>query len=77
MTFGFSFADEHIQKIVERSLSNPTLTVYVCCFNEKEKTDMRGKFLGFKNVKFISTRHDLTFSEFNHVVCTLRKDDEQ
>ena len=77
VTFGFSFADEHIQKIVERSLSNPTLTVYVCCFNEKEKTDMRGKFLGFKNVKFISTRHDLTFSEFNHVVCTLRKDDEQ
>lgn len=76
MTFGFSFADEHILNLVQRSLSNPTLTVYVCCFNEEEKVEMRSKFLGCNNVKFISTRHNLTFSEFNHVVCTLKKGDE-
>jgi hypothetical protein len=76
MTFGFSFADEHILNLVQRSLSNPTLTVYVCCFNEQEKTEMQGKFLGYSNVKFISTKNDLTFSEFNKYVFTLKKDDE-
>jgi hypothetical protein len=76
LTFGFSFADEHIFNLVQRSLSNPTLTVYVCCFNEEETEQMKGKFLGYDNVKFISTKNNLTFSEFNQSVFTLKKDGE-
>src|SRR5690606_12391415 len=76
VTFGFSFADEHILSLVQRSLSNPTLTLYVCCFNEEEKVVMQGRFLGYSNVKFISTKDNLTFSEFNQSVCTLKKDNE-
>ncbi|ARU27941.1 hypothetical protein CBR65_11165 [Cellvibrio sp. PSBB006] len=46
ITFGFSFADEHILHLVQRSLSNPSLTVYVSCFNEGEKREMQNKFKG-------------------------------
>lgn len=76
ITFGFSFADEHIFNLVQRSLSNPTLTVYVCCYNEEETEQMKGRFLGYNNVKFISTKNNLTFSEFNQSVFTLKKDGE-
>ena len=74
VTFGFSFADEHILRLVERSLSNPTLTVYICCFNEHVKDEMQDKFKGYKNVKYITSDNDLTFTEFNRTVCSLEKD---
>lgn len=38
ITFGFSFADEHIRNLVQRSLSNPRLQVFVCCFECSRKT---------------------------------------
>jgi hypothetical protein len=75
VTFGFSFADEHILRLVERSLSNPTLTVYICCFNENVKNEMQEKFKGYRNVKFITSNNELTFSEFNKTICSLEKDD--
>lgn len=74
ITFGFSFSDEHILRLVERSLSNPTLTVYICCFNEHVKVEMQGKFKGYRNVKYITSDDDLTFAEFNRTVCSLEKD---
>ena len=37
IVFGFSFADEHITKIIERALNNPQLIVYIYCYNEKSK----------------------------------------
>ena len=76
VTFGFSFADEHILRLVERSLSNPSLTVYISCFNEDEKFDMQMKFKGHNNVKYITSENNLTFEEFNKTVCTLTKGDE-
>jgi len=71
VTFGFSFADEHILHLVQRSLSNPTLTVYVSCFNESEKCEMKKKFKGYNNVKYICIDEDLTFKRFNNRVFTL------
>jgi hypothetical protein len=76
VTFGFSFADEHILHLVQRSLSNPTLTVFISCFNEGEKNEMENKFKGYKNVKYISLDEDLTFTRFNDLVFTLEKADE-
>lgn len=35
--FGFSFQDEHILEIIKRSLSNPTLRVFVFCYDNKSK----------------------------------------
>lgn len=76
ITFGFSFADEHILHLVQRSLSNPSLTVYISCYNNDEKRDMQKKFKGYANIKYISIDDDLTFARFNKLVFTLKKGDE-
>lgn len=76
ITFGFSFADEHILHLVQRSLSNPSLTVYISCYNDNEKRDMQQKFKGYSNVKYIAIDDDLTFARFNKRVFTLKKDCE-
>jgi hypothetical protein len=74
ITFGFSFADEHILHLVQRSLSNPSLTVYISCYNESEMHEMKRKFKGYRNVKYIYIDDDLTFERFNKQVFTLKKD---
>lgn len=39
---GFSFADEHIRKLIIRSANaNPTLNIIVICFNETAAEDIR------------------------------------
>lgn len=76
VTFGFSFADEHILHLVQRSLSNPSLTVYISCYNDAEQREMQKKFRGYANVKYIAIDDDLTFSRFNKRVFTLKKDGE-
>src|SRR5690554_2827654 len=76
ITFGFSFADEHILHLVQRSLSNPSLTVFISCYNDREKLEMKKKFKGYANVKYITIDDDLTFTRFNKRVFTLKKDGE-
>lgn len=71
ITFGFSFADEHILNLVRRSLSNPSLQVFICCFNEQELNSMQDLFNIYKNVQLISTDDHLNFSAFNDKVFTL------
>ncbi len=73
ITFGFSFADEHILHLVQRSLSNPSLTLYISCFNQAEEQAMREKFKGSKNVKYIGIDGELNFERFNEQVFTLEK----
>lgn len=52
--FGFSFSDEHIQKITQRvANSNPTLLIYILCANT-ERDSFKKIFKSFPNVKFIS-----------------------
>lgn len=69
ITFGFSFADEHIFNLVTRSLSNPRLQVFVCCFDSVEHTSMEQKFKGHRNVKCL-VLHDgvMNFTAFNEKV---------
>lgn len=53
IVFGFSFKDEHIKNILERSLSNPTLTVYFLPFDNKSYTDVCKLFPNYDNFKFL------------------------
>ncbi|WP_233960251.1 SIR2 family protein [Pectobacterium versatile] len=74
ITFGFSFADEHILSLVQRSLSNPSLIVYISCFNDTELDWMKEKFKEYHNVQFIySAEKPLYFAHFNDTQFTLNK----
>lgn len=69
ITFGFSFADEHILNLVKRSLSNPRLQVFVCCFNMSEHAKMEIKFKGHRNVKcLVLEKGMMDFTAFNEQV---------
>lgn len=66
ISFAFSFADEHIRNLVKRSLSNHSLQVFICCFNEKEHQIMQEFFGGYKNVILIHLEGKaLDFNAFN------------
>lgn len=76
ITFGFSFADEHILRLVQRSLGNPTLQLYVCCFNGAEKSYMEDKFQKYNNVQFLTAPNNaelLGFNVFNESVFSLNR----
>ncbi|MFB5230128.1 hypothetical protein [Enterococcus faecium] len=44
IVFGFSFYDEHITEIVQRSLNNPNLLVIILCFSDKSKNEIISNF---------------------------------
>ncbi|WP_010606797.1 SIR2 family protein [Pseudoalteromonas maricaloris] len=74
ITFGFSFADEHLLSLIRRALSNPSLTMYVSCFNNDELMSMQDKFKDYSNVGYIcSEEGDLDFKHFNDAKFTLDK----
>lgn len=71
VTFGFSFADEHILNLVQRSLSNPTLQVFICCFNQTEVSRLQLNFGTYGNVQCVSIPESegvLDFTAFNQQV---------
>lgn len=71
ITFGFSFADEHILNLVKRSLSNPKLQLFICCFNKIELKWMQTNFSIFKNVSYVTVDEKLDFESFNNKVFKL------
>ena len=69
ITFGFSFADEHILNLVMRSLSNPGLQVFICCYSASGKASMEEKFKGHRNVKCLALDgENMDFTAFNEKV---------
>lgn len=74
VTFGFSFADEHILNLVKRSLSNPSLQVFVCCYSQRSFATMSAHFGPYPNVKCLVLDDDaaMDFTQFNAQVLTLR-----
>jgi hypothetical protein len=74
VTFGFSFADEHILKLVQRSLSNPQLQTFICCFSEKGAKELSEEFKLWKNVTVIGppAGEQLTFTNFNKYIFSLK-----
>lgn len=74
LTFGFSFADEHILNIVKRSLSNPKLQLFISCFDVAELALMKSKFEKFKNVSYLTLDTELlNFTNFNEKIFCLKK----
>lgn len=72
ITFGFSFADEHILNLVKRSLSNPHLQVFVCCYSKGTRDTLEGEFRGYKNVQCIALDDgSMDFTAFNKRVFML------
>lgn len=77
VTFGFSFADEHILNLVQRSLSNPYLQVFVCCFNQAGADRMKMHFGSYRNVQCVSIGDgQLDFTAFNEKVLHLNSHPE-
>lgn len=74
ITFGFSFADEHILRLVQRSLSNPQLQTFICCYSNAGANSMREEFKLWKNVKVIGPPDGmkLDFTNFNKYVLSLK-----
>jgi hypothetical protein len=74
ITFGFSFADEHILRLVQRSLSNPQLQTFICCFSVEGMKSMREEFKLWKNVKVLGPPEGLNmdFTHFNRYVFSLK-----
>jgi hypothetical protein len=71
ITFGFSFADEHILNLVKRSLSNPHLKVFVCCFDKAAQNTIRDMFKGHRNVECLVIDNEvMDFSVFNKTIFT-------
>jgi hypothetical protein len=74
ITFGFSFADEHILKLVQRSLSNPQLQTFICCYSQKGAAAMSEEFKLWKNVTIIGPpdNEKLDFTNFNKYIFSLK-----
>lgn len=74
ITFGFSFADEHIRNLVQRSLSNPQLQTFICCYSQSSTARMKEEFRVWKNVTVIGPPQGekLDFSNFNKYVFALK-----
>jgi hypothetical protein len=74
ITFGFSFADEHILKLVQRSLANPQLQTFICCYSSGSATSMRKEFQQWRNVTVIGPPEGvkMNFANFNKYVLSLK-----
>jgi hypothetical protein len=74
ITFGFSFADEHILNLVKRSLSNPHLQVFVCCYSKTTQSRLENEFRSYKNVQCLALDDKpLDFTAFNELVFCLEE----
>ncbi len=72
ITFGFSFADEHILNLLKRSLANPSLQVFVCCYSAGEYAWLSGLFKVYSNVRCIALDEGkLDFQAFNERIFTI------
>lgn len=73
ITFGFSFADEHILKLIQRSLSNPQLQTFICCYSKSSAERLSMEFRLWKNITVISppTDEKLDFTNFNKYIFSL------
>lgn len=86
IVFGFSFADEHIKDIFERSLLNPELQVILISYDEDGQKKMRETFAGYKNIKFLpkgfnidqgnNNQRNKVYGDFNYLLTLLGGSDE-
>jgi len=51
--FGFSFRDEHILDIFKRAIINPSIKIYIICYDEKEFNSISNKLKEYKNIEYL------------------------
>ena len=51
--FGFSFADQHILEMFKRIMNNPTLEIFIICYDENAKAEIEKKLGNNKNISYI------------------------
>jgi hypothetical protein len=73
IVFGFSFADEHILRLLQRSLSNPSLQTFICCYSSSGARKLARIFSQFRNITIIEPPlgEKLDFTNFNKFVFSL------
>lgn len=68
IVFGFSFADQHILRITERALKNPTLLVIIFAWQETAVDEFVTMFQAFNNVLIIEPiGGKIEFTQFNAI----------
>lgn len=78
IVFGFSFADEHLKEIFERSLSNPELQVYFISHSKGGQEKIKSKFSGYKNITYLPSEFSKTKKgDFNYLISLLGDSDEK
>lgn len=65
IVFGFSFKDKHINDILKRCLTNPTLQVFIVLYNPNDEPNVKNKFTGFGNVFFLKEKSESKDKEYN------------
>lgn len=76
IVFGFSFADEHIRDIFERSLLNPELQVILISYDSDGQKSMKELFKGYKNIKFLPENFDDCKGDFKYLLSLLGDSNE-
>lgn len=73
MTFGFSFADEHILDITRRALRNPTAQLLIFAFDAASVAGYEEKFAKQRNVTILAPApgSTLPFGEFNKLLASI------
>jgi SIR2-like domain len=70
ISFGFSFADEHILDITRRALRNPTSHLVIFSYDKASSTGYQAKFSMHRNVTIISPKAGSTtdFTRLNDIL---------
>jgi hypothetical protein len=74
IVFGFSFADEHIKKLIMRSLNNPFLIVYIFAYSQKAEEEIKSRLQitdVHANINIVSPSENdpgIDFSQFNKII---------
>ena len=73
ISFGFSFADEHILDITKRALKNPTLLLIVMAYNVASVATYEEKFNSYNNVIIVQPEDDasLDFPAMNSAIAKI------
>jgi hypothetical protein len=70
ITFGFSFADEHLLDITRRALKNPTMRLILFAFDTNALVAYQARFAGQSNVVIVHppAGEQIRFTELNSVI---------
>lgn len=71
VTFGFSFADEHILTLTRRALRNPTLQIILCAHGSADVTRFETLFAEHRNVTLLKPEQGQALT-FERLVALLR-----